>query len=108
MHTQMDLDKDYQPDYAAHQVGLFVVDFIKRYGAEKQVNPDKPTEPWKYDASRLIEALDMMNAQAKNAHVTLVVDKSKELLTKIEKALQAPNSTDLAELLRTTDSPGKS
>ena len=28
-HAQAGLDKDYQPDYAAHQLGLFVVDFIR-------------------------------------------------------------------------------
>ena len=38
--AQPEFDKDYQPDYAAHQLGLFVVDFVAHYGQEKQGEAD--------------------------------------------------------------------
>ena len=66
-HAQpaFDKDKDYQPDYAAHQLGLFVADFVGRYGEDKQANPDGPAaQPWKVQASRLIEALELMKVQS--------------------------------------------
>jgi hypothetical protein len=107
--AQADLDKDYQPDYAAHQLGLFVVDFANRLSQEKQDSPDKPpSEAWKYDASRLIEALETMSAQTKNAHVAQVAGNCTPLLGKIEKALPPPNPFDLEKFLQDAESPGKS
>ncbi len=35
-HAQPDLDKDYQPDYAAYQLGLFATDFTAHYAQSKQ------------------------------------------------------------------------
>jgi hypothetical protein len=108
--AQPALDPAYQPDYAAHQLGLFVVDFLSRYVQEKQAaKPDQlPSEPWKVEASRLIEALEFMKAQAKNdAHVTLVVDQCLPALQPIEKALPPPNPSDLEQKLRGTASPNQ-
>ena len=106
-HALPDFDKDYQPDYAAHQLGLFVVDFGARYIQAKQLGAEDAALPWKVEASRLIEGLELMKAQSqKNAHVARVVDESLKLLTKIEKALQ-PNPSDLEQVLQTEASPSQ-
>ncbi len=108
--AQPALDPDYQPGYAAHPLGFFLVDFIGDYGKEKQRqagNPDLPSsQPWKVDASRLIEALELMKEQAKNdAQVALVADQATPLLQKIEKALDAPNESILKAALDAAPSP---
>jgi len=106
---QPDLDKDYQADYAAHQLALFVADFIYLYGQEKQTRADKPpTEPWKQEASRLMEALEQMQAQSqKNAHVALVVQQCSPLLKQIEKALAPPSEFDMEQSLQAQGSPSQ-
>ena len=66
-----------------------------------------PTAPWKIEASRLIEALEFMKAQTKNAYVTTIVDESMPLLTQLEKALPTPNVADLENKLRAEAAPSK-
>ena len=104
-HAQPEFDKDYQPDYAAHQIGVFVVDFLRRYEDEKRTPDKPPTQAWKVEASRLIEALEFMKAQSKNAHVALVADAANRLLGNVEKALAAPNATELEQMLKGQASP---
>ncbi len=106
-HAQPGLDKDYQPDYAAHQLGLFAVDFVKAFDAEKRTPGAPPTLAWKIEASRLTEALELMKAQSKNAHVALVVDETLKALTAIERASSQPNVTDLENKLKTEGAPSK-
>jgi hypothetical protein len=108
-HALPDLDKDYQADYAAHQLGLFVAEFVFWYGQEKQGGTDKPvSEPWKVLAGRLIEALEQMQAQSqKNAHVTFVVQQCSAPLKQIEKALATPNAADLEQSLQAQGSPSQ-
>jgi hypothetical protein len=103
-HAQPDLDKDYQPDYAAHQLGLFVADFAAHYSLSKQESPPDTSFPWKVDASRLIEALEQLKAQTKDAHLAKVVDESVKLLANIEKGLAA-NPFALEQLLKGEPSP---
>lgn len=109
-HAQPEFDKDYQPDYAAHQLGLFVADFVAQYGQVKQGESDAPpTQPWRVEASRLIEALELMKAQApKNAHVTRVADLCTELLKKVEKGMTGTSPFDLEQVLQAEASPGQS
>ena len=105
-HAQPDLDKDYQPDYAAHQLGLFAADFTAHYAQSKQGSITDASVPWKVDAARLNEALEQMKAQAKNAYVTKVVDETVKLLTNIEKAV-ATNPFDLEQALRKEAAPSQ-
>ena len=103
-------DKDYQPDYAAHQLGWFVADFLAQFGQEKQDDPNGvETQPWRVDASRLIEALEVMKAQSpKDAHVARVADLCMELLKKVEKNARDTSPFDLEQALRGEASPGQS
>jgi hypothetical protein len=103
-HAQPELDKDYQPDYAAHQLALFVADFTAHYAQSLQNAKVDASVPWKVDASRLIEALEQMKAQTKNAHVGKVVDESVKLLANVEKGLAA-TPFDLEQALRGEPSP---
>jgi hypothetical protein len=105
-HAQPDLDKDYQPDYAAHQLGLFAADFTAHYAQAKQGSLTDASIPWKVDASRLNEALELMKAQSKNAYVGKVVDETVKLLTSIEKAAAA-NPFDLEQALRGEAAPSQ-
>ena len=103
-------DKDYQPDYAAHQLGLFVADFVAQFGQEKLDDPNGPeSQPWRVDASRLIEALELMKAQSpKDAHVARVADLCTDLLKKVEKNLKDTSPFDLEQALQAEASPGQS
>ena len=108
-HAQPAFDKDYQPDYAAHQLGLFVADFVSQYGQAGQGDADAVvTQPWRVEASRLIEALELMKAQTKNAHVARVTDVCTELLKKVEKGMAGTNPFDLEQVLQAEASPGQS
>ncbi len=60
--------------------------------------------PWKVDASRLIEALEQMKAQTKNAHVGKAVDESVKLLSNIEKGLPG-TPFDLEQAMQAEPSP---
>jgi hypothetical protein len=79
-------DKDFQPDYAARQLGLVVVDFLGEYARAKQLAKEtQPQVPWMLYAARLIEALEAMKAQhAKDAQVGKAVDICLKALAKVE------------------------
>lgn len=104
MHAQPDLDKDYQPDYAAHQLGLFAADFAAHNAQWQRDHTTDASVPWKVDASRLIEALEQMKAQTKNAYVAKVADETEKLLTNVAKAV-AVNPFDLEQALQAAPSP---
>jgi hypothetical protein len=103
-HAQPELDKDYQPDYAAHQLALFVADFTAHYAQSLQGAKVDASVPWKVDASRLIDSLEQMKAQTKNPHVGKVVDESVKLLANVEKG-QPATPFDLEQTLRGEPSP---
>jgi len=89
---------DYQPDYAAQQIGLFVRDFGAVANAEKDRKAEERTRPWKIDAARLSDALGVMKADTKNAYVGKVIDQCQRLLDDITKGGQ-PNPGDLGNWL---------
>ncbi|HVS38691.1 MAG TPA: hypothetical protein VMS17_24255 [Gemmataceae bacterium] len=111
-HAQPSLDKDYQPEYAVHLLGQFVVDFMTRYDAEKQAHANDASlpwsQPWKVEASRLIEALELMKAQSKSAYVAMVADASLDVLKPVERAGPTSNIADLDSNLRAHQPPSKS
>src|SRR5262249_6260526 len=63
-HMQAKLSKDDQPDYAAQQIGNFLLDFIKEFNTQR---PTTKSVPWKYYAVRISMALDKLAEQAKEA-----------------------------------------
>lgn len=82
--------KEFQPEYAAYQLGAFV-EYLGSYYSEASLpKEDRPRElrPFKIYAARLIEALDALKADTKNAYVASVVDQSRRVLTVMEEGKQ--------------------
>jgi hypothetical protein len=98
-HARPDLDKEYQPDYAAQQLALFAADYAAHYARWLQDKNSDAFMPWKADAGRLIDALEQMKTQAKNPYVAKATDESVKLLANIEKALPA-NPFDLEQSIQ--------
>jgi hypothetical protein len=90
-----ELAKNYQPDFAVHLIGLFVVDFSALADAETSTKkPDNlRLRPWKIDAARLLEALEALKTEAKNDHVAKVVARITPVLTNIESGSQGKPQT---------------
>jgi hypothetical protein len=100
--------KEYQPDYAAYEIARFVIDFGSAANREvtTKTAPAQRKRPWKIDAARLLEALDMMKAESKNGYVTKVAAQMASVLTKVEAGQQA-NPQDLAVWLANNSPPSK-
>ena len=89
----------YHPDYAAHQLGHFVVYYAGMTAREKST-PRLERFPWKYYAARLVDAFDGMRADAKGLkdakaaeHVAKVVELALPVLREIEASAQGNAST---------------
>ena len=93
MNLNSSFTKSYQPDYAAHIVGRFLVDF-----AEQQ-RPDNrkgrlEKEPWKVWAAKWEDAIEVMAIDAKNVKpATAYVAEVHRLSTPILKAIETSNPT---------------
>jgi hypothetical protein len=90
---------EYQPDYAAYQIGWFLVDFTSRYNSDEEVKRETKTkagdkvekvistEPWKIDAARLHQALDELKddtARKEEAkYIASLVSQAQTLLSEI-------------------------
>jgi hypothetical protein len=101
-HLRYRLCDEYQVDYAAHQVGKFIVDFIQRRNNEQL----KKNYAWKANALRLSDALDALKADASGppvnehaAYVGKIADQSNRLLREVIDAKTDPVPNDLATWL---------
>jgi hypothetical protein len=94
---QPEQDKNYSPDYAAQQIGVFLEQWVT-YALSEQGK--KAKLPYKIYSARLIEALDAMNAAAKNPYVTKVVKLALPLLDRIEKGNTNVDPLPLATLVK--------
>jgi hypothetical protein len=95
-----DIDKTYQREYAAQQLGLFVVDLAFRYNRRDRAE----LKPWSVQAARLADALEVMKAESKSPYVAAVVDQGLKLvLRRIEAKtdIGANDVTGYASLLVT-------
>jgi cytochrome c556 len=92
--------KEFQPEYAAYQLGLFLDYFASYYAENSLPREDRPREqrPFKIYAARLLEALDAMKAETKNAYVAASVDQYRKLLAGMEKG-EAVRTLDLTRWL---------
>ena len=63
-HLQARLLDEYNPDYAAYQLGLFVADFVRQY--REHDKDDKYALPWKGFAARLAQALGELKNEGTN------------------------------------------
>ena len=90
---------EYQPDYAADQIGRFLVEFLHAYNGEKDVK----TEPWKIHAARLIQALDEFKTDTERSnfkvYIAKFVSQAQSPLNDIIVAKVDPNPTQLSTWL---------
>jgi hypothetical protein len=107
---QVSLDTNYNVDFAASQVGTFLLDYIKNYNDQRASKVT--TLPWKLYTARITLALDSLNAQAKIApkrdavapYVDKLVSEAKKPLREIELDKDAsPNALD--DFLRNIQPP---
>lgn len=89
-------DKQYQPDYAANQIGRCLSAFAKKFNDEKGKKEEgkDPTRPWKIDAYRLNEALNALKMDSKDAYVAGVVDRGARIVRDVMKGEQ-PKADDV-------------
>ncbi|HZU34300.1 MAG TPA: hypothetical protein VFA18_00240 [Gemmataceae bacterium] len=88
-----DGDPSYQRDYAAQQLGLFLVDFAYRYN-----NRDRDElKPWAVQAARLSDALEVMKATSKSPYVAKVVDDGIKLVLRRIEAKNDVNANEVTD-----------
>jgi hypothetical protein len=89
-------DKAYNPDYAAWVLGRFIVDFVNAAnGNSTTTKTAERVRPWKIDAARLGESLDLMKIDAKgNKYVQDFLSRALPLLGQVEAGRQ-PDPTAL-------------
>ncbi len=72
-HLQAKLLEQYNPDYAAHQVGRFIADFVRQY---TEVDPtNKKQLPWKSMSANLIQALRELKGEGGNRDSAAYIEK---------------------------------
>jgi hypothetical protein len=92
----------YNPDYAAQQIATFVADF----GNEAEKNRASRLRPWKVDAARLLDALEAMKAEVKDAYVAKAADESRKVLTEVLKG-ETASANKLSDWLSNNPAPAK-
>ena len=76
---------DLQMDYAAYLIGNFFVDFGEQFNKNVEAKTALARlRLWRIDAARLLEAIEVLRANSKNAYVAQVVQQSIPILNKIE------------------------
>jgi hypothetical protein len=89
---------DFEPDYAMFQIAQAVLEFGLQ--ADKNLSDSKGTptrsRPWKIDAARLGEAVEMLKADVKNPYVQQIADRCMLVLNPIENGGQG-SANDLGD-----------
>ena len=92
---------EYQVDYAADQIGRFLVEFLSSYNGEK--DKEVKTEPWKIHAARLIQALDELKTDTERSnfkvYMAKFVSQAQSPLNDILGGKNTPNPTELGTWL---------
>ncbi len=84
MSANLSKSPDYQPDYVAFQIALFVQDFGLQAKENIYAKVFVRVRPWKVDAAHMIEALDDLKRDVKIEYVQKVVDQCLAVLRQIE------------------------
>jgi len=109
---QAKLGKEYNVDYAAYEIGLFLLDYIKAYNDQRVAKVT--TLPWRLYTTRLGLGLEQLAAQGKEAtgtkgapeYVAKLVSEAQKALRPLEVDKDA-NPNDLDEFLRANKPPSK-
>jgi hypothetical protein len=100
---QTPLVNGYQPAYAAHVIGEFILEFANQNNQNRAgaAPGGIPTLPWKYLAAILLEALKSWKAaNPTDAYIGELVGKSENLLKTIEKNVGSPATAGLQAWLQ--------
>jgi hypothetical protein len=90
-------DKQYQPDYAANQIGRCLGAFGQAFSDEKANRKEgvDSIRPWKIDAYHFNEALNALKADSgKDAYVAGVIDRGARILADVKRGDQ-PKADDV-------------
>jgi hypothetical protein len=102
------LDKEYNPDYAAAQLGLFLEEFNREDTAERQRLAESKGQskyPWKVMASRMYEAFEDMRAEVSdNPYALGLASECLKLLGNLEKGNFA-DPEGILRIIATTPPP---
>ena len=74
-HLQAKLLDKYNPDYAAHQLGKFIVEFSNQYRNSDPGDSNKRKLPWKAMAARLGQGLNELKVDGTNRESSAYVEK---------------------------------
>jgi hypothetical protein len=102
---QTSLAKGYQPDYAAHVIGEFIVEFAKNYNQNRANQAGAaagniPSLPWRFLAGGLLDALK--NWKNPTPYTTALAGKSENILKTIQSpAAGNPATANLQTWLQT-------
>jgi hypothetical protein len=99
---------DFQPDYAMFQIAQAVLEFGLQAAKNLADSKGPPTRsrPWKIDAARLGEAVEMMKGDVKNTYVQQVADQCLLVLNAIENGGQG-GANNLGDWLAKNSVPAK-
>lgn len=109
---QAKLGKEYNVDFAAYEIGLFLLDYIKAYNDQRVAKTT--TLPWRLTTARINAGLEQLAAQGKEAtavkgapeYVAKLVSEAQKALRPLEVDKDA-NPNDLDEFLRANKPPSK-
>jgi hypothetical protein len=99
---------NFQPDYAAYQVGWAVAYFGDLAKGDLGGYPPTRLRPWKVDAARLNEALDVLKAEVKVPYVQKVVGQCQGMVLSALERNSEGNANALEDWLGTNEPPSKS
>lgn len=98
---------DVQMDYAAAQIARYIIDFGVQANANLDSKPTVRLRPWRIDAARMIEALDVLRTDVKSPYVQDVVRQALPVLNALEQN-QPSQPNDLADWLSRNAPPAAS
>jgi hypothetical protein len=79
---QPNLERDYQVDYVARQLGEFLVNYADQYEKERNA---ASTVPWRYESNRLMDALATLKANTSDSYTIALVDKATPVCRNIQR-----------------------
>jgi hypothetical protein len=94
--VEKDKEKDYQPDYAAQQIALFLDEFANWYQTK---NKEEEHRPVRVLAAQLLEALDQLATDSKDPYIAGLVNNPKGGMKKLLETIEKGGNADPSELV---------
>jgi hypothetical protein len=88
----------YNPEHAAEQIARLVRDFATEADRERELKGPERSRPWKVEAARLADALEVFRAGVKTDYAVQIARKAKGVLDQVEKG-RPSGAADFADWL---------